>query len=90
MDGWTDVLFRPSNSALLPPSNSTATLDVSSTIAIWTGFDGAYGTITINKNPTEWNECFAESGADGPGIILTGTCTKLEEIAATGQYVTVQ
>ena len=46
MDSWTDVLVPPANSALLPPTNSVATLDVLSKIAIWTGFDGAYGSRT--------------------------------------------
>lgn len=75
---------------MLTDISCTIPSTVTSMASTFRNIDGAYGTITINKNPNEWNECFAESGADGPGIILTGTCTKLEEIAATGQYVTVQ
>ena len=75
---------------MLTDISCTIPSTVTSMASTFRNIDGAYGTITINKNPTEWNECFAESGADGPGIILTGTCTKLEEIAATGQYVTVR
>uniref|UniRef100_A0A8R7Q412 Uncharacterized protein n=1 Tax=Triticum urartu TaxID=4572 RepID=A0A8R7Q412_TRIUA len=39
-------LVPPANSALPPPTNSTATLHVASKKAIWTGFDGAYGPRT--------------------------------------------
>ena len=46
MDGWTDDLVPPANSALPPPTNSTVTLHVASQKAIWTGFDGAYGPRT--------------------------------------------
>ncbi len=40
------------------------------------------GTIEINANPTEYGECFRGAAIEGPGLVVTGSSTKLDAIIA--------
>ncbi len=40
------------------------------------------GTITINANPTSYSSCFENAGKDGSGIVLAGSSTMLDVLAA--------
>lgn len=41
------------------------------------------GEIIINASPTTYTDCFLNAGKDGTGIILKGSSTVLNELAAT-------
>lgn len=41
------------------------------------------GTIVINANPSYYNSCFRNAATEGPGLTVTGSSTKLDEIIAT-------
>ena len=57
-------------------------------------FYGCYdldGEIEVNaQSLNAYNYCFDGAGRDSSGIVLTGTSPYLEELAATGRYVTVK
>ena len=57
-------------------------------------FNGCYdldGEIEINaQSLNAYGNCFNDAGRDSSGVVLTGTSPYLEELAATGKYVTVK
>ena len=51
----------------------------------------AYGVVEFNTDTTSFGDIFGgDTGKNGPGIEIYGTSSHLDEIAATGQYVTVR
>ena len=50
----------------------------------------AYGSVEFKTNTNSFGQIFEYSGENGPGIEIYGTSSHLDEIAATGQYVTVR
>lgn len=41
------------------------------------------GTIEINANPSCYHLCFKGAATEGPGLVVTGSSTKLDAIIAT-------
>ena len=41
------------------------------------------GTIKINANPTNYPDCFSYAATEGPGLVVTGESTMLDELIGT-------
>ena len=89
-EGVTDMssTFRDCTSLVNAPVIPESVTDMSYTF--W-GCHDLDGEIEINaQSLTYYLNCFYKAGRDSSGVVLTGTSPYLEELAATGDYVTVR